>query len=159
MAAKVSSNVPSPRGVRRALNAMHSNMGHDWTVAGLAAAADVSSRTLQRQFRDFLGKSPHAVLRNIRLEWARFKLLQGLRDEKVRDVAMTCGLPHFGRFAREYRHRYGETPSQTARRQALFTKALVKTIVHFVRPQSNENRPASDQLHVRECRSRSSHGR
>jgi AraC-like DNA-binding protein/Flp pilus assembly protein TadD len=125
MAAKVSSNAPSPRGVRRALNAMHSNMGHDWTVAGLAAAADVSSRTLQRQFRDFLGKSPHAVLRNIRLERARFKLLQGLRDEKVRDVAMTCGIPHFGRFAREYRHRYGETPSQTARRQALFTKALV----------------------------------
>ena len=159
MAAKVSSNAPSPRGVRRALNAMHSNMGHDWTVAGLAAAADVSSRTLQRQFRDFLGKSPHAVLRNIRLEWARFKLLQGLRDEKVRDVAMTCGLPHFGRFAREYRHRYGETVSNRETASPIHESPRLKTIVHFVRPQSNENRPASDQLRVRECRSRSSHGR
>ena len=125
MAAEVSSNGPPPRSIRRALDAMRSNMGHDWTAAGLAAAADVSSRTLQRQFRNFLGKPPHVVLRNIRFEWARRKLLQGLRDEKVRDVALTCGLPHFGRFAREYRRRYGETPSQTVRRQAIFTKALV----------------------------------
>jgi AraC-like DNA-binding protein/tetratricopeptide (TPR) repeat protein len=125
MAAEVCSNAPSPRGVKRALDAMRANMGHDWTAARLAAAADVSSRTLQRQFRNFLGKSPQAILRDIRFEWARRKLLQGLRDEKVRDVALTCGLPHFGRFAREYRRRYGETPSQTVRRQAMFTKVLV----------------------------------
>jgi AraC-like DNA-binding protein/tetratricopeptide (TPR) repeat protein len=125
MAVTKSSNSPPPHSVRRALDAMRSNMGHDWTVAELAAAARVSNRTLQRQFRIYLGKSPLAVLRDIRFECARRQLLQGLRDVKVMDVALTCGFPHLGRFSIEYRGRYGETPSQTLRRQAIFTHALV----------------------------------
>ena len=40
-----------PRGVRRALDAMRGNAGHEWSVNELAAAAGLSSRTLQRQFR------------------------------------------------------------------------------------------------------------
>ena len=47
-----------PRGVRRALDAMRANVGRDWSVTELAEAAGLSSRTLQRQFREFLGKSP-----------------------------------------------------------------------------------------------------
>ena len=35
----------------------------------------------------------------------------------VTEVAMTCGLRHLGRFAAEYHHRYGETPSQTLHRR------------------------------------------
>ena len=34
-----------PRGVRRALDAMRGNAGHDWSVAELAEAAGLSSRT------------------------------------------------------------------------------------------------------------------
>ena len=37
------------------------------------------------------------------------------------DVAARCGFPHFGRFAVAYRRRYGETPSQTLRRQAVLS--------------------------------------
>ena len=55
-----------PRGVRRALDAMRANVGRDWTVIDLAGAAGVSGRTLQRQFKMFLGKTPHAALRDIR---------------------------------------------------------------------------------------------
>ncbi len=60
-----------PRGVRRALDAMRANVGRDWTVVDLATAAGVSSRTLQRQFKMFLGKTPHAALRDIRFDCAR----------------------------------------------------------------------------------------
>jgi AraC-like DNA-binding protein len=35
-----------------------------------------SARTLQRQFRSFLGKTPRAVLRDIRFECARRELLE-----------------------------------------------------------------------------------
>jgi transcriptional regulator GlxA family with amidase domain len=49
---------PLPRGVRRVLDAMHANVGRRWRISELASVAGVSSRTLQRQFSCFLGKSP-----------------------------------------------------------------------------------------------------
>jgi AraC-like DNA-binding protein len=113
-----------PRGVRRALDAMRANVGRDWTVVDLATAAGVSSRTLQRQFKMFLGKTPHAALRDIRFDCARRELLQSLPEEKVMDLALRCGFAHCGRFSIEYRRRYGETPSQTLKRQAVFTGVL-----------------------------------
>jgi AraC-like DNA-binding protein/tetratricopeptide (TPR) repeat protein len=113
-----------PRGVRRALDAMRANVGRDWSVVDLAAAAGVSGRTLQRQFRIFLGQAPLAALRDVRFECARRELLQGLPDAKVIDVALRCGFPHCGRFSVEYRRRYGESPSQTLKRQAVFIGAL-----------------------------------
>src|SRR5205085_8944908 len=105
-----------PRGVRRALEAMRTDLGRDWSVADLADVAGMSSRTLQRQFRIFLGKTPRAALADIRFKAARRRLLQGLPDAKITDVALGCGLPHGGRFSVEYRRRYGETPSQTLKR-------------------------------------------
>ncbi len=115
---------PLPRGVRRVLEAMHANVGHRWRISELASVAGVSSRTLQRQFTCFLGRSPQAVQHDIGLEQARHELLQGAPDAKVRDVALRCGFPHFGRFSAEYRRRYGEAPSGTLRRQARFVAEL-----------------------------------
>src|SRR5712675_2534090 len=115
---------PLPRGVRRALDAMRANAGHNWSLADLADISGASGRTLQRQFRFFLGKTPRAALRDIRFECARRELLQGSPDRNVMDVAQDCGLPHCGRFSVEYRRRYGETPSQTQKRQAVFASAL-----------------------------------
>ena len=72
----------------------------------------------------FLGKAPRAALRDLRFESARRELLQGVPDAKVMDVALRCGFPHCGRFSVEYRRRFGETPSQTVKRQAVFADAL-----------------------------------
>jgi len=121
---KPSSTNLLPRGVRRALDAMRANVSRDWSVVDLAAAAGVSSRTLQRQFKMFLGKSPGAALRDIRFDCARRELLQSSTDAKVMDLALRCGFAHCGRFSIEYRRRYGETPSQTLKRQAVFTGVL-----------------------------------
>jgi AraC-like DNA-binding protein/TolB-like protein len=115
---------PLPRGVRRALDAMRANIGHNWRLAELAAVAGVSARTLQRQFLSFLGRTPRAMLREIGLECARRDLLQGSPGLRIMDVALRCGFPHFGRFSMAYGRRYGETPSQTLKRQAVLTDAL-----------------------------------
>jgi len=120
------------RGVRRALDAMRANVGRDWSLTDLAGVSGMSGRTLQRQFRSFLGKTPRAVLRDIRFEFARRELLHGSPGSKVMDVAEDCGLTHFGRFSVEYRRRYGETPSQTRKRQVLFINALASTPAFFI---------------------------
>jgi AraC-like DNA-binding protein len=115
---------PLPRGVRRVLGAMHDNVGRRRSISELAVLAGVSPRTLQRQFTSFLGKSPQAMQHEIGLEQARHALLQGAPGEKVRNVALRCGFPHFGRFSADYRDRYGEAPSSTLRRQARFVAEL-----------------------------------
>ena len=113
-----------PRGVRRALDLMQTAALRDIGVAELAAAAGLSGRALQRQFRTFLGKTPLEVLHDFRFENARRQLLHGAPGMKVMDVAVRCGLPHVGRFSIEYRRRYGETPSQTLKRQAVFFNTI-----------------------------------
>ncbi len=117
-----------PRSVRRALEAMHANVGHQWRIAELAEVAGVSTRTLQRQFLSFLGKSPQAVRHDIGFDRARRDLLQGAFGEKVMDVAERCGFLHYGRFSIGYRGRYGETPSQTLKRQARFAGELTSRV-------------------------------
>src|SRR4029453_19246701 len=96
----------------------------DIALPELAAAAGLSGRALPRQFRTFLGKTPGEALHDIRFEHARRQLLQGTPGMKIMDVALRCGFPHFGRFSIAYRRQYGETPSQTLKRQSVLTDAL-----------------------------------
>ena len=131
---------PLPRAVRRALDAMRANIGRNWRLAELAGVAGVSARTLQRQFISFLGKTPLVAQREIGLECARRELLQGSPGLKIMDVALRCGFQHFGRFSIAYRRRYGETPSQTSKRQAVVADALGAMPSLFV--------PARDRLTI-----------
>ena len=120
-----------PRAVRRALDLMQGALERDVALSELAAAAGLSGRALQRQFRTFLGKSPHEALRDIRFDRARRQLLLGKPGTRVMEVAAASGFVHFGRFSIEYRRRYGETPSQTLRRQAIFSNAVAAQLQTF----------------------------
>ena len=55
-------------------------------------------------------------LRNARFERARTALLRAEPEESVTDIAAAWGFTHLGRFAIEYRRRFGERPSDTIRR-------------------------------------------
>jgi AraC-like DNA-binding protein/tetratricopeptide (TPR) repeat protein len=122
-----------PRAVRRALDFMHGALERDIGILELAAAAGLSARALQRQFKAFLGKSPHEALRDRRFDAARRQLLVGKPGTRVMEVAAACGFAHFGRFSIEYRSRYHETPSQTLRRQATFSHAVASQLQTFSR--------------------------
>ncbi len=82
----------------------------------LAEAAGVSIRTVSRAFREHHGVSPMAWLKARRLEAAEFELRVAVPGElTVLEVALRYGFENPGRFAAEYRRRFGETPSQTLR--------------------------------------------
>jgi len=87
--------------------------GH--TVTTLARACQVTPRTLQRHFRQFLGQSPIEVLREIRLNCVRRDLLLAHDGVNVGELASRYGFTHLGRFSGWYRDRFGETPSATLR--------------------------------------------
>ena len=85
-------------------------------IEDMASVAGVSERTLHNGFRRWRGASPKACLKAVRLDRARTELL-GLsaKNRSVSDIARACGFRHMGNFARDYRERFGEKPSETRR--------------------------------------------
>ncbi len=105
-----------PQHVKRALVYMRGNVAEQITLTELACACATPERTLLKQFRKFVGVSPIACLRRLRLNLARSELLRGDCDTAISEIATGCGFTHLGRFATEYRRAFGETPSTTRQR-------------------------------------------
>ena len=104
----------SPRDVKRAIDRdIRANLDTAVTLADIVAAAGVPGRTLFKHFRAFTGMSPMNYVRTARLERIRAVLLDEQRQESIAGVAARYGFDHPGRFALEYRKRFGEKPSQT----------------------------------------------
>lgn len=103
----------SPRGVKRAIEYMHANLDAPITLADLVAVSGVAGRTLFQHFRAFKGVSPMRYLRDRRFEQVRRALMSVTAEETVTSIAMRWGFSHMGRFAIEYRRRFGESPSAT----------------------------------------------
>ncbi len=108
----------APRDIKRAVDYIEAHLDMPVTMADLVAASQVPGRTLFQHFRDFKGISPMRYLREARFERVRSSLLAAEPDERVTDIAANWGFTHLGRFAVDYRRRYGECPSDTLRRSA-----------------------------------------
>lgn len=94
--------------------------GQQWgstTVEDLALAADVTSRTLLRMFRQQLGIGPASYLKMRQLNIVRRALRGKLRSSsKITSIMSEHGVTEFGRFASEYKALFGERPSDTVAR-------------------------------------------
>lgn len=99
--------------VRRAVDYIDANLSARVTLEDIVRVAGVSGRALFRHFRSATGASPMAYLRNARFLRVRDALRQSGADQKIVDVAARWGFDHMGRFAVEYRQRFGERPSDT----------------------------------------------
>lgn len=100
--------------LRKAIAFMRTHVDVPLTLGQIAQAAGTHPRGLQNRFRQELGRSPMAFLRDLRLDMARYWLLQRVEPHSVTDVAYSCGYSHLGRFSGEYRTRFGHSPSQSA---------------------------------------------
>jgi AraC-like DNA-binding protein len=108
---------PAPACVRRAEEFIEAHAGEPLCLADIVAAAGVPTRTLLDGFKRFREHSPIQYLRQVRLAWARERLLAAGEGARVSAIALDCGFTHFGRFAQEYHQRFGETPSATLARR------------------------------------------
>ncbi len=95
---------------------MRGNLAEKITLAELTSACATTERTLLKQFRKFVGLSPLAFLRRLRLNAARSELQRGTCDTAVSEVAAVWCFSHLGRFATVYRRAFGESPSMTRQR-------------------------------------------
>jgi len=107
----------TPQPLRRALVFIDEHAGDPITLDEIAMAARLSPRGLQAAFRRHLETTPLAYLRSVRMDRAH-RHLQGADPGdgvSVAAVAAKWGFTHLGRFATEYRRRFGVYPSQTLR--------------------------------------------
>lgn len=106
-----------PRHLKLAEDYMRAHLDAPITNEELAALTGISLRTLYNSFRKFRGVSPMRYLRDLRMDKVREALLDADGIHNVTTVATQWGFFELGRFAAEYRRRYGESPSDTLRRR------------------------------------------
>ena len=108
----------APRDVKRAVEYMQANLDAPLTIGLIATTAGVPGQTLFKHFRDTHGISPMRYMRNLRFDKVRQELLNARTGARVTEIASRWGFSHLGRFAVEYRLRFGESPSQTLARRS-----------------------------------------
>jgi len=106
----------APQQVRRAEEFIEANWDKPLTLEALAAATQVSVRSLIRDFRRSRGCTPMEFLKQVRLRQARAMLRRPDTDATIEDIAIVCGFADVGRFARDYVRAFGESPLQTLSR-------------------------------------------
>ncbi|MGH8920027.1 MAG: helix-turn-helix transcriptional regulator, partial [Actinomycetes bacterium] len=106
----------TPTSLRRAMAFCDEHADQPISVSDLAAAARVSVRTLQDNFRTYAQTTPLGYLRRVRLDRAHRDLLAAAESGEqttVTDVALRWGFVHLSRFAQIYRNTYGHVPSES----------------------------------------------
>jgi AraC-like DNA-binding protein len=111
------SRTPSQRlrsmAIRRAFEAIEDGLEKGVSVREVAKASRISRRTLEYAFRDRYGFSPKAFINSQRLVRVRQDLRSKPDNVPIVEIANHWGFWHMGQFARDYRHQFGELPSQT----------------------------------------------
>ena len=103
----------SPKALRRAIERLRSDSDADVSLAALASDAGLSRFHFCRAFKESTGLSPHAWLRQHRLEQAMNMLRD--TDASVVSVAAALGYASQTAFAAAFRKLTGETPSSWRR--------------------------------------------
>ena len=101
------------RRVRKALDAMHSELAHGWTLSELAAEAAMSRSAFSETFKRLLGEGAMEYL----ARWRMHNAWLWLREEgaTVADVAARCGYQSEAAFAKAFKRITGEGPGAIRR--------------------------------------------
>lgn len=87
-----------------------SDLQREWTIEEMAQAVELSVSQLQSIFKTETGMPPIQYLRHSRLEEARRLLKSSFKPVKV--IATVVGLPDRSHFTRDFKEKYGCTPSE-----------------------------------------------
>ncbi len=103
------------RVTRAAQNFIEMHLAEPLQMPMMAEALGVSVRTIETAFRADLDTTPTTYIRDRRLERIRADLADAEPGSTVTETALRWGMVHLGRFAADYRARFGEAPSRTLR--------------------------------------------
>lgn len=102
----------SDRRLMAAVSAMQRNPAREWTVAQLAAVANMSRSAFSERFRAVLGESPIRMLTEIRLKSGARRMLEG---RAIVEAATCSGYGSEEAFNRAFKRHFGVTPGRWLR--------------------------------------------
>lgn len=106
------------KGVHKVIEYLNYHAHQMPTLSELCAVAQLSERSLQYGFKEYLGMTPNRYLRIVRLNKVHSDLITASATKsKVVDFALKWGFLELGRFAGEYQTFFNELPSETLRKQ------------------------------------------
>ena len=88
---------------------------HPMKVNEICGVLGIPERTLLRAFRTIRNTTPSRYLRMLRLQRVRRALSNPSEGASVTRIAATFGFRELGRFAKDYKGAFGESPSDTLR--------------------------------------------
>ncbi|TBU99173.1 AraC family transcriptional regulator [Stutzerimonas kirkiae] len=88
------------------------NLDRAWTLESLADEAQLSLRKLKEGFRQLHGKGVYALLQDLRMQQAAWRLADG---QRVAEVALAVGYSNPSHFAKVFRRHHGMAPSEYGR--------------------------------------------
>ena len=127
---------PAPWQIQRTEAYIEANWDQPLTFEAISDAVGVSIRSIFHAFRVKRGYSPMTFLKQIRLARARDMLRRTGADNSVTEVAFRCGFQSHGHFAKEYKRRFGELPSDTLARARIGDRSDAS---HVAREAENEH--------------------
>jgi AraC family ethanolamine operon transcriptional activator len=107
---------PRPGIIRRSQALLEQRKGRPVHVGELAAAAQVSERTLRTAFNEYFGVGPVRYLQLRQLHQVHRALRAADPEaDSIGDALVKHGVWEFSRFAARYRRLFGERPTETLR--------------------------------------------
>ncbi|MCU4368967.1 helix-turn-helix domain-containing protein [Acinetobacter courvalinii] len=102
-----------PGYIKKAQQYIQDNLHQAISLATLSQYCEVSIRSLQKGFSQYLQQTPVEYIREQRLERIHLALQQAQTDETVTDILLDHGIQSFGHFSTLYKKRFGCLPSHT----------------------------------------------
>ncbi len=96
--------------VERAVQLMQRNLSEPGSIGQLAQQLGTSVSQLDRAFAERTSTTPAALWREMRLQHARWRLLNSHRS--VTEIAHECGFSDCAHFVRRFKNEFGETPHE-----------------------------------------------
>lgn len=112
-----------------ALQAMHEDAAHPWSVPELAAISGLSRAAFARTFHDALGQTPMQYLTDWRMALARDHLRTG--ELGLASIARNIGYGSPYAFAAAFRRHHGEPPGAWRQREATRDRELQPSGAHI----------------------------
>lgn len=101
--------------IGRAIEAIHGNPGHEWSLDRLARVATMSRSSFSTRFTELLGEAPIAYLTRWRMSIAASRLRE--EDVTVARLAAELGYQSEAAFNRAFTRINGQTPGSIRRQQ------------------------------------------
>ena len=103
--------------VDRACELMMGHADEPLSILEVCSRVGTSRRKLNYCFQDVLGTTPIKYLRSLRLNSVRRAIRQAAPGVTIQDIASHWGFWHLSQFAQDYKHLFGELPSDTLRQR------------------------------------------